>query len=180
MVGAALHQAFRSNTDIFTDYTAIYNSAITSLNSYTGGPFQQALSAITNLNNAWYNGNAYQSYALEYTPGATGTCTWFVGDDPTWTVDARAVRPNGNVAQRVLPYEPMAIIMNLGMSNSFVNINFTGIAPLLPAKMRFDYVRIYQDPNAGGSVTCDPNGYPTTEYIAQHGVAYNNPNKTSW
>ncbi|MCJ1443671.1 MAG: hypothetical protein MMC23_004171 [Stictis urceolatum] len=162
------------------DYVEIYDDTITSLNSYTGGPFQEALSAITNLNTDWYNGSAYQSYAFEYQPGADGSVTWYVGQDKTWTVDARAIRPNGNVGQRILPYEPMALVMNFGMSNSFAALNLTALGASMPATMRFDYVRIYQDDDADGGITCDPDGYPTTAYIAQHGEAYQNPNNTRW
>jgi beta-glucanase (GH16 family) len=162
------------------DYVEIYDDTITSMNGYTGGPFQEALSAVSNVNNDWYDGNAYQTYAFEYEPGPQGYVTWYVGKDKTWSVDARAIRPNGNVGQRVLPYEPMALIMNFGMSNSFAALNMTGLGKEMPAKMRFDYVRIYQDTDSDGTITCDPPGYPTTNYIAQHGKAYQNPNNTQW
>lgn len=149
------------------------------MNTYTGGVFQQAVSGLTNLNNDWFNNQAYQTYAFEYTPGASGEVTWFVGADPTWKMDARSVRPNGNIGQRVIPQEPMAMVMNFGMSNGYSAINYTGIAETLPATMRFDYVRIYQDPSAI-SVTCEPDDFPTADYISNHTEAYNNPNKTNW
>ena len=149
------------------------------MNAYRGGPYQQAFSALTNLNNDWYNGKSYQNYAFEYTPGKSGDITWFVGDDPSWHLDGRSIGPNGNVGQRVVPYEPMALIMNFGMSNGFSAINLTGINPLLPATMRFDYVRIYQDPD-NENMGCDPDDYPTTSYISEHYDAYTNPNLTLW
>ncbi|KAL4876052.1 beta-1,6 glucan synthetase [Aspergillus karnatakaensis] len=160
------------------DYTAVYNQDVTQINNYRGGPYQQAMSGLTNLNNKWYNGREYQSYAFEYTPGAAGNITWFVGSDKTWTLDGRSIGPNGNVGQRVIPLEPLAIVMNLGMAWSFAPIN-DGIEKHMPAYMRFDYIRIYQDPD-DISVTCDPSGYETTEYIAKHPVAYQNVNKTTW
>jgi len=43
--------------------------------------------------------------------------------------------------------------------------------------MHIDYVRIYQKPGHE-NITCDLPGYPTTEYIKNHTVAYNNPNLT--
>jgi hypothetical protein len=43
--------------------------------------------------------------------------------------------------------------------------------------MRVDYVRIYQR-EGEESVTCDPPGYETTDYIKNHPEAYNNPNYT--
>jgi len=161
------------------EFVEVYNPGITIVNEYKGGPFQEACSAISNLNNQWYDGNAYQVFALEYNPGPSGDATWFVGDQPTWRITADALGPNGNVAQRVLPMEPMSVIMNLGMSPTFATLNFTGLGPLLPATMRFDYIRIYQDPNSQ-SVTCDPEGYETTPYISAHYNAYTNPNLTTW
>ncbi|KAL1964453.1 hypothetical protein VTN77DRAFT_6879 [Rasamsonia byssochlamydoides] len=161
------------------DFTAVYDPRISQINTYRGGPYQQVASGLTNLNNDWYDGNAYQVYAFEYTPGADGNVTWFVGAEKTWTIDGRAIGPNGNVGQRVIPVEPMSIIVNFGISNSFSFINWTGIADLLPAKMRVDYIRIYQDPD-NVTITCDPEGYETTEYIKNHPEPYNNVNLTHW
>lgn len=149
------------------------------MNSYRGGVFQQALSGVTNLNNNWYSGKAYQTYAFEYTPGGEGNVVWYVGEDKTWKLDARAVGPNGNIGQRVIPVEPMALVLNYGMSMSFAALNLTGLAPLMPATMRFDYIRLYQDPNSE-SITCDPPGYETTDYISKHLDSYTNANKTLW
>ncbi|TVY89445.1 putative beta-glucan synthesis-associated protein [Lachnellula willkommii] len=169
--------------DIFyqpdADYTEIYDHEITGMNVYRGGVYQQALSAVTWLNNDWYDGKAYQTYGFEATPGALGDISWFVGDDYTWKVDGRATRPNGNIGQRVIPEEPMALVMNFGMSNSFATVFLANLAELLPATMRFDYVRIYQE-EGKESVTCDPPGYETTEYIAAHPEPYANPNLTLW
>jgi len=58
-------------------------------------------------------------------------------------------------------------------------LNLTGIAPLLPATMRIDHIRIYQDPDSE-MMTCDPPGYETTPYINEHYDVYTNPNVTSW
>jgi beta-glucanase (GH16 family) len=149
------------------------------MNVYKGGPYQQAASALTNLNNNWYDGNEYQVYAFEYTPGSSGDIAWFIGDTPTWRITGDAIGPNGNVGQRVIPEEPMSIIMNFGMASGFSALNLTGIAPLLPATLRFDYIRIYQDPNSE-SVTCDPSGWETTQYINDHYDVYSNPNATQW
>ena len=149
-----------------TEYIEVYDQSISMMNAYQGGPYQQALSTLTNLNNDWYDGNAYQTYAFEYQPGGSGYVTWYVGDTQTWTVEGNAVGPNGNIGQRVMPEEPMAIIVNFGMSNGFSALNLTGLGPLMPATMRLDYIRIYQDQN--GQMTCDPTDYPTTEYITSH------------
>jgi beta-glucanase (GH16 family) len=162
-----------------SDYMEIYDHSITGMNSYQGGPFQQAISALTNLNNDWYDGKAYQKYSFEYKTGDDGFVTWHVGDEETWTMDAKAVRQNGNIGKRVVPEEPMSIIVNFGMSNGFSAINLDGIKKLLPAKMRLDYIRIYQD-EGNELMTCDPPGYPTTNYIKEHPEPYANPNLTHW
>ncbi|KAJ4369091.1 beta-glucan synthesis-associated protein [Neocucurbitaria cava] len=161
------------------DYLEVYDTQITSMNAYKGGPFQQAISGLTNLNNDWYNGKQYQTFSFEYKTGSDGFITWYVGEDKTWTFKAEATRPNGNVGTRVIPEEPMAIIANFGMSNSFAAINLADIQKDLPATMRIDYIRIYQ-PEDNQIVTCDPDGYPTTDYIENHPEPYANPNLTNW
>lgn len=159
----------------------MYDQRVTEMNAYKGGPFQQAFSGLSNLNNDWYDGKAYQKYAFEYTTGDEGFITWYVGDAPTWSLYAQSVGPNGNIGQRKIPEEPMSIIANLGMSNSFAAINLEELAKMFPATMRIDYIRIYQDPEDGNQqLTCDPQGYPTTRYIKQHPEPYSNPNLTDW
>lgn len=153
------------------EFVEVYDNSITSMNAYRGGPYQEAVSGLSWLNNDWYDGKDYQVYGFEYSPGAKGHITWFIGQDYTWKVDGRALRANGNVGQRVIPTEPMSIIMNFGMSNSFSKLFLANLAPLLPATMRLDYVRIYQE-EGQESVTCDPPGYPTTAYIKRHKPAY--------
>ena len=159
-----------------------YDPTITSLNSYQGAPFQQAMSGMTNLNNDWYDGKEYQRYAFQYVPGSKGEIIWYVGEHPTWKLDARAIGPNGNIGQRTIPEEPMAMVMNFGMAEGFSFVNITGLLPLMPAKMRFDYVRIYQDPDASDqfSMTCDPPDFPTLEYIKKHENAYTNAELVIW
>jgi beta-glucan synthesis-associated protein KRE6 len=179
MVGVS-HPFARSLADLPSpDFMEVFDYSITQINEYHGGPIQQAISGLSNLNNQWYDGNGYQTYAFEYKPGADGESTFFVGDTATWRLTGDAIGPNGNVGQRVLPEEPMYPIVNFGMSDGFSALNLTGIAPLLPSTMRVDHIRIYQDPSAE-SVTCDPPGYETTPYIKQHYDVYTNPNLTQW
>ncbi|KAJ5273337.1 hypothetical protein N7478_008462 [Penicillium angulare] len=160
------------------DFTAVYDSRVTEINAYRGGPYQQAMSGLTNLNSRWYNGTEYQSFAFEYHPGDKGNVTWFVGADKTWTMDARSIGPNGNIGQRMVPLEPMSIVLNLGMADNFAPQNHS-ISQYMPAYLRVDYVRIYQDPD-DESITCDPPGYETTQYIEDHKKAYMNHNLTNW
>lgn len=161
-----------------TDFIEVYDRDISMMNSYQGGAYQQAMSTVTNLNNDWYDGNEYQIYGFEYEPGATGYTQWYVGDSPTWAIEGKALGPNGNIGQRTIPEEPLAIVANFGLSNSFATINWTYIGELMPATYHMDYIRIYQDDT--GEMTCDPEGYPTTEYISNHPKAYENYNYTTW
>jgi beta-glucanase (GH16 family) len=175
-VGSASQSFQVAPFDIFYtpdyNYVEVYDNAITNMNSYRGGPYQEAFSAVSWLNTDWYDGKEYQKYGIEYVPGAEGDLSWFVGDEYTWKLDHRSLRPNGNIGQRVLPEEPMSIVMNFGISDSFSQVYLANLAKLLPATMRIDYIRVYQDPSQV-SVTCDPEGYETTEYIKKHPEAYN-------
>ncbi|KAF2233596.1 glycoside hydrolase family 16 protein [Viridothelium virens] len=157
----------------FPDYNLSYP------NSYVGGPYQQALSSDTMINNSWYDGRFYQKYAFEYTPGGgeDGQITWFAANDVTWHLDGRAIGQNGNVGPRLISEEPMSLVMNLGLSTSWSNLDWANLR--FPTVMRIDYVRWYQE-KGQEMVTCDPPGYETTEYIKKHPEAYNNPNYTSW
>ena len=169
-----------SQANIQPEQMELYDTSITTMNAYKGGPFQQAISGLTNLNNDWYNGKQYQTYSFEYKTGDEGFITWYVGEDKTWTMNALATRANGNIGTRTIPEEPMSIIANFGMSNSFAAINIEDIeANDLPAIMRIDYIRIYQ-PEDAQMMTCDPEGYETTEYIRTHPEPYANPNLTDW
>lgn len=181
-VGSASQSFQVAPFDIFwrpdTDFIEVYDQHVSQMNAYQGGAYQQALSTVTKLNNKWYDGKAYQTYGFEYEPGSDGYVVFNIGDTKTWKTVAQSVKANGNIGQRVLPEEPLSVIVNFGMSNGFAELNLTGLAPLMPAKMRLDYIRIYQDSN--GELTCDPKGYPTTDYIANHPEAYSNPNLTHW
>ncbi|KAF2861679.1 glycoside hydrolase family 16 protein [Piedraia hortae CBS 480.64] len=149
------------------------------VNTYTGGPYQQAISTTSMLNNDWYDGKEYQKYAFEYAPGGTADSyiAWTIGNDEMMKFDARAIGPNGNIKQRYVSEEPMSMVINFGFSNNWVLINWTALH--WPAVLRVDYIRLYQK-EGQESVTCDPPGYETTEYIKNHPKAYRNPNVTKW
>jgi beta-glucan synthesis-associated protein KRE6 len=165
------------------NFLEIHNHSVTSVNTYTGGPFQQAVSGVTTLNHSWYElgeglPHVYQKYGFELmNDDDTGYLQWHVGDDPTFTINAKALHPNGNVGWRRLAKEPLSIIMNLGISNSWAYIDWPSL--VFPVFMRIDYVRIYQSPNSG-SIGCDPEDYPTSDYIESHLNLYENANITSF
>ena len=159
------------------DFMAITNDNITSMNTYCGGPSQQAISGVTTVNKDWYDGLEYQKYAFEYTPGqgSKSNIGWFVGDEPTMSMTGDAIGPNGNVGARLISEEPMSVVLNLGMSNSWTQIDWDHLK--FPTAMRVDYVRWYQK-KGQRSVTCDPVGWETTGYIEKHAKAYENMNLT--
>ncbi|KAI0321090.1 beta-glucan synthesis-associated [Amylostereum chailletii] len=143
----------------------IPNTDTTSLNTYRGGAYQQAVSALSINNQSCYEleTGCFAKFAFEYKPGFDDSyITW----DPLTEISARPV-----------PQEPMYIIANLGMSESFVAIDFEHLT--FPAKMRVDYVRVYQDPDSI-NVGCDPEDFPTQAYINTYIGAYTNPNYTTW
>ncbi|CDH15973.1 probable Beta-glucan synthesis-associated protein KRE6 [Zygosaccharomyces bailii ISA1307] len=163
-------------------FVEIYNFTTTSMNTYCGGPFQQAVSAITTLHPDWYefgtNSGKFQSYGFELlNDNDDGYIRWFVGETPTMTLYAKALHPNGNIGWRRLSKEPMSVILNLGLSNNWAYIDWQMI--FFPVTMSIDYVRVYQ-PNDSVSVTCDPTDYPTADYISAHENVYYNANLTSW
>ncbi|KGQ98069.1 beta-glucan synthesis-associated protein KRE6 [Candida albicans P87] len=164
------------------NWVEIYNFSVSTMNTYTGGPFQQALSATTMLNVTWYefgdNAHNFQTYGYEYlNDPETGYLRWFVGDDPTLTVYSQALHPDGNIGWRPLSKEPMSLILNLGISNNWAYIDWPSIS--FPVTFRIDYVRVYQPPDQI-NVGCDPTDFPTYDYIQQHLNLYENANITSF
>lgn len=161
------------------NFTAFPDYAVSYTNGYTGGPFQQAVSATTNLNKQWFDGKQYQTYSFEYVPGEgeKSYIVWKVGGQTTFMIDGRAIGPNGNIQARQISEEPMSMILNLGFSNSWTNIDWPNL--VFPTVMRVDHVRLYQK-KGQKMVTCDPPGFETTQYIKDHMAAYTNPNFTKW
>ncbi|KAF8639593.1 hypothetical protein AX14_010040 [Amanita brunnescens Koide BX004] len=86
--------------------------------------------------------------------------------------------PDGSqVGQRLIPEEPMSIILNLGISPNWQTIDLATM--IFPAELRFDYVRVYQR-KGSTNIGCDPKAYPTADYINNHIEAYMNANLTTW
>jgi len=173
---------FNFNYTYFTNDTVIYNSSITQLNSYKGGVYQQAVSALTVTDPTAYEGSegGYSIYGFEYGPGTSNAyITWISNNQPSWTLLSTAMGADSNVqiSERPIPQEPMYIIANLGMSPQFGAIDFDHLT--FPTAMRIDYIRVYQ--NKGQiNYGCDPSGFPTEAYINSYPEAYANPNLTTW
>ncbi|KAI5952668.1 SKN1 [Candida jiufengensis] len=164
------------------NFIEIYNASVTLMNTYAGGPFQQAVSGVTMLNQTWYQfgdvEHNFQKFGYEYLNNDdTGYITWFVGDNPTFTMKSQTLHPNGNIGWRQIPKEPISIIMNLGISNSWAYIDWPSL--VFPSTMRVDYVRVYQ-PEDEINMSCDPDNFPTANYIEQHKNIYYNMNLTTF
>ncbi|KAA1469787.1 glycoside hydrolase family 16 protein [Dentipellis sp. KUC8613] len=162
----------------------IYNPSITKFNTYTGGTFQQALSAVSYIDSANYGGNGYGSYSFEWWSNPShreqGYIEWSSGGTPTWKITAASLAGDTEtgISNRLVPEEPMYVILNFGMAPSFQHQDFKHLQ--FPSQMFIDYVRVYQDPDVDNGVGCNPPNYPTTDYINNHLNAYTNPNLTTW
>jgi energy-coupling factor transporter transmembrane protein EcfT len=110
---------------------------------FTGAVYQESASLITVTGDKTsYEGAGYSTFgssvpsllllflltffsaAFEYSSGPDGSITWFVNDEPTWTLEAAALGPDDSVngtqvSQRLLSVEPMSININLAISNAF-------------------------------------------------------------
>ena len=190
----------------------LVNTDLSSYNTYTGGVYQQSCSVLTSIPDASYEetGSEYVTFAYEMYGNKDdrdgGYITWVSDGVEAWTLKAPglASNPLTGVGQRLIPEEPMALVVNLGLSDNFqyvdkANLNF-------PSEMKIEYIRVYQREDFG-SVGCDPAGkskycwlwgpatdskadleklcppqsdHPTADYIARHSEAYNNPNLTTW
>ena len=134
----------------------------------------------------------------------SGYINWQVDGQQTSSLYAPAVGPDqdaegSGVGQRLISEEPMAIVLNLGISRMLFRLflllrylppflrilnlthctwhNTASWQPIdlstmiFPAEYKVDYIRVYQrtgQKNTG----CDPNNYPTADYINNHSEAY--------
>lgn len=102
--------------------TTVNDSAITVLNSYKGATYQQALSALTNVDSQNYGGQHYATYGFEYWSNpsnrASGYITWYSESAQTWKITSASVGPDSisEVSSRLIPEEPMvSSLIDVGM-----------------------------------------------------------------
>ncbi|KAI0071689.1 beta-glucan synthesis-associated [Panus rudis PR-1116 ss-1] len=166
----------------------IYTPDLTHANDYKGSAVQQAVSALTTLPDDMFQGSGqvFKTLGFEYWANPDnrdeGFITWQSDGKPTVRMGASAVGPDqgedgSGVGQRLIPEEPMSIILNLGISSNWQKIDLSTM--IFPAEYLVDYVRVYQ---RSGHINygCDPKDYPTADYISRHQEAYTNPNLTYW
>ena len=96
-----------------TSATTVYNSDITAINGYKGGPFQQAVSAVTLIEDRVYGGNTFSTFAYELWSDPKnrddGYVTWYSNDIKTWTITSATTGPDtaAAIGQRLISEEPM-------------------------------------------------------------------------
>ncbi|KAH6912798.1 beta-glucan synthesis-associated protein [Coprinopsis sp. MPI-PUGE-AT-0042] len=171
---------YRVNEDGIT----VHDAAISERNSYMGGPYQQAVSTITDVPTDIYEGEKYTTFGYELWSDPNnrdaGHITWFSDGKPAWTLHPEAIGPNNRtrVGQRIISEEPMYMLFNVGMAPNFQQIQFNDLD--YPSRMRVDYVRIYQREGVRDGLTCDPPNRPTADYIQRHLNAYTDWHLTTW
>ena len=96
-----------------SDVTPIYDTSITKFNTYKGGVYQQAISAVTDINNANYNDQGYAVYGYEWWSNPSnrgeGFITWVANGQKTWTMTADTIGPDSTtqISERIVPEEPV-------------------------------------------------------------------------
>lgn len=164
----------------------IHDKDRTERNTYSGGPTQEALSCVSRVPDSAFFGTDGEGSVMgvEYVPDFSrkgqGYVTWYVDGKKTWTLFETAMSPNKHtqIGQRTLPLEPMALVLNLGISQGFQNIDWKNIE--FPAHLAFDYVRVYQKRGDPQRISCDPSDFPTADYIRNNPDLYANNNITSF
>lgn len=181
------HDYLYGNTT--ADEWTIYNTANTRPNPYLGSAVQQAVSSLTQLPVDMFEGSGQQFHTLgfEYWTDPSnptdGFITWQSDGQQTARLGATAVGPDqdatvgSGVGQRLIPEEPMSIILNLGISANWQTIDLSTMQ--FPAEMLIEYVRVYQR-KGETNIGCDPPNYPTANYIQSHLDTYSNPNLTAF
>lgn len=97
--------------------TPIFNSETTSFNSYKGGVYQQAVSAVTKIDSNNYNNVGYAPYGFEWWSDpknrGNGYITWFSNGAQTWTLTPSTIGadPVANISARIVPEEPMVSVI---------------------------------------------------------------------
>ncbi|BGP16403.1 hypothetical protein JCM10213v2_004405 [Rhodosporidiobolus nylandii] len=154
-----------------TPEMTIFDTNKTVQNLFVGAVNQESASLITLTDTTSYEGRGYSEFSFEYEPGPDGKITWFVNDTASWQITAAALGPDPDteIGQRLISVEPMAINLNLAISQAFQTPNWANLT--FPGTFRIDYVRVYQ--KGSPKVGCDPPDYPTSAYIARHPDIYN-------
>jgi len=173
-----------TNTTPATNLIGATTGLETLFNSYTGSIYQQALSALSYISSSAYSGQGFATYGFEWwsdpNDRSSGQITWYAMGQPAWSITAASLAGDSTsqISSRIIPEEPVSIVMNLGLSPSFQEQDFQHMQ--FPSAMYIDYVRVYQRQGVKNGLSCDPPNYPTADYINNHMNAFTNPNLTTW
>lgn len=113
---------------------------------------------------------ALTSLRFEYEPGADGFMRWFVDGSPVLEVLASSLGQystpsGGGVGPRLVPEEPLYLILSVAVSRSFSG----GIdESLFPTVMRVGHVRVWQRADRSQRMECSPPDHPTERWIQRH------------
>jgi beta-glucan synthesis-associated protein KRE6 len=105
--------------DNSSDATTIFNTDITNLNGYKGGQYQQAVSAVTDIDSNNYNGVGYATYGYEWWSDPSdrdaGYITWYSQGKQSWKITANTIGsdPTTQISNRLIPEEPMVRVFNV-------------------------------------------------------------------
>lgn len=128
-----------------------------------GSQLSDVYSSQSSLNDSYYEG--MHTYGVLWEPGQM--IRFYIDGVATFEVNKTALVGACNaagqcVAERLIPEEPMYIILNTALSDTFTPVSAN--LPL-PAHFLIDYVRVYQSQDAV-NVGCNPASHPTARYIA--------------
>ncbi|KAJ1426235.1 beta-glucan synthesis-associated protein-domain-containing protein [Ochromonadaceae sp. CCMP2298] len=152
--------------------------------------FHDSVSVNTDITKPY---DAFHAYRLEWQPGPGGYLYWYLDDQLLLGLDSASLE---ELTGAFVPTEPMYLILNTAFSSAW---GFPKPCPAsctccydcadpacqcslpqglqncsnLPATMRVDYIRLYQDPHdPQHSVGCSPLNFPTQDFIAAHRDRY--------
>ena len=156
---------------------------------------EDAISVNTVLQNTHFERS--HIYRLEWQPGHYGYLDWYLDDELVFSIEGSSIH---ELTGAMIPEEPMYLILNTAISHQWGMPEPCDIANCptcwrcydctnpecqcglpdgmkfcknLPAEMRIDYIRLYQDPSdPSHELSCSPLSHPTAEFIAAHPERY--------
>ncbi len=157
--------------------------------------WEDAISVNTNLNASHFE--SHHVYRLEWQPGKDGYLYWYLDNDLIFGIDGNSPH---ELTGSLIPQEPMYLIFNTAISHRWgmpepcditkcptcwrcydcLNPECQCTLPdgmknckNLPAEMKIDYVRLYQDKSdPTHSIDCSPPHYPTKDFIIAFSERY--------
>ncbi|KAG8916643.1 hypothetical protein FRC00_014577, partial [Tulasnella sp. 408] len=104
--------------------TAIFYSPKFELNTYRGGEYQMTTSGVGTVDQQCFEltGRCFSVYGFEYKVGVPeGFITWISEGTASWTAKVTGLGPDPlvQIGQRIIPDEPLYLIINLGLSENF-------------------------------------------------------------